>query len=200
MKVALYARVSTDNQDLEDQEDQLTKWAEEKNYSYDLFSEKVSSVSERPKFDKLMNQLEDYDLVVVRDLDRFGRNTRDILEKIDYILENETGFRCLDQPILNVNPGEDQSPIEEAVRELMSLFASFERKMIRKRLERGYRDALEEGKIGRPKALNKEEENYVWRKYQRGHSFRTIKALVNDKFDKNISQSPIQRIVDERRD
>lgn len=199
MKVALYARVSTDNQEIEDQEKQLTEWAEEKGYDYKLYSEEVSSIKERPKFNKMMDSLNQYDVVVVRDLDRFGRSTVDILNKIDRLIDNETGFRCLDQPILDIDPGEEQSPIQEAVTEMMSTFASFERKMIRKRLERGYEKALEQGRVGRPRKLNKEQAAWVWKKYQDGYSFNTLKALVNEKWDKDISIAPIQTIVNEKR-
>lgn len=200
MKVALYARVSTKNQEVEEQEEMLTEWAENNGHEYTLYSEQVSSIEQRPKFEELMQELKKYDAVAVRELDRFGRSTVDILDKMDLLIQQDVGFRCLEQPLLNIDPGEEQSPLQEAVMELMSVFASFERKMIRKRMDRGYQEALEEGRVGRPKELTEEQEDYVWRQYQRGHSYNTIRALVNDKFNKNISKSPVQRVVEERKE
>lgn len=200
MKVALYSRVSTDNQEIDKQKNRLREWAESKGHEFDEYSEVVSSVAERPEFEDLMQNVSDYDALVVTDLDRFGRSTRDILEKIDELTEKGVAFKCIDQPMLNTDPSEEASPLQEAMRELMSVFASFERKTIRKRMEREYRKAVDDGKVGRPKVLNKDEEDYVWNKHERGYSFNTIKALVNEKYDKDISKAPVQRVINERRD
>ena len=98
-KAALYGRVSTENQELERQEDKLKSWAEEEGYDHDLFTEKVSSIKERPRFEDLMDQVGKYDIVAVTKIDRFGRSVQDILEKINEINESGAEFVSIEQPI-----------------------------------------------------------------------------------------------------
>jgi len=201
MKVALYARVSRDEQNIEDQIDKLKTWAEDKGHDYDLYSEKASSVKERPEFEKLKGEIDGYDALVVRDLDRFGRTTRDVLKNIDELTDKGVAFRCLDQPILNTNPGEEETPLQQAMRQLMAVFAEFERKMIRKRLEAGYEQARKEGRVGRPKKLNPEQEQEVWKMYdEKDYSMVAIRDIIEGRYGIEISKYPIQRIINERRD
>lgn len=195
-KVALYGRVSTKKQELEEQEQKLTDWAEDEGYAdYDLLTEKVSSVKERPKFNEIMDNLDDYDVFAVTDLDRFGRSTRDILAKVDKMRENDVDFVTIEQFFDFRESNSMGSAMRELMLQIMSSFAEFERKMKRKRMKQGYDKAVEEGKVGRPSALTAEEEEYVIQKYEDGIPIASIKRRVNDKFDKDISRSPVDRVI-----
>lgn len=199
-KVALYGRVSTKNQKLDDQEDKLVSWAEEEGYEdYDLLTERVSSVKERPKFNEIMNNLDRYDIFAVTDLDRFGRSTRDILAQVDEMKEKDVDFVTIDQFFDFRDDNSMGSAMRSLMLQIMSSFAEFERKIKRKRMEEGYDRALEEGKVGRPEKLNEEQRKYVIQKYKDGIPIASIKRRVNDKFDKDISRSPVDRIVSQYR-
>lgn len=200
-KVALYGRVSTKNQSLDEQEKKLLEWADEEGYeNYDLLTERVSSVKERPKFKEIMNNLEDYDIFAVTDLDRFGRSTRDILAQVDEMKEKDVDFVTIEQFFDFRDENSMGSAMRELMLQIMSSFAEFERKIKRKRMEEGYDRALEEGKVGRPEKLNQEQRDYVIQKFEDGIPVASIKRRVNDKYDKDISRSPIDRIISNERD
>jgi len=184
---ALYARVSTDNQDLNRQEDKLIDWATSHGYDYTLFSEKVSSIRERPQFETIMENVEEYDVIAVTKIDRFGRSIQDILEKVQLIKDEGAEFVAIDQPI-----NTDDELLGDLTLKMMALFAEFERKMIRKRLEEGYREALAQDRVGRPSKLDEAEGDEIERMYEKGASY---KFLANH-YD--VSVSTIYRVLKSR--
>lgn len=186
-EVALYARVSTENQNLDRQVKKLKNWVKEKGYNFNLYSEKVSSIKERPKFKKLMEKVGDYDVVAVTKIDRFGRSLQDILQKINLIQDKGVDFVTIDQPI-----NTEDEMMGDIMTKLLALFAEFERKMIRKRLEEGYEEALKKGKVGRPSALTEKQKDKVEEMYEKGASY---KFLANH-YD--VSKATIYRTLKER--
>lgn len=191
-KVALYARVSTKNQSLDNQVDKLKSWAEDKELDYELFKERVSSVKERPEFNRLMDNLEDYSFVVITKLDRFGRSLRQMLANIDEVNERTEGIVVIDDQFSIDTRGEETLE-QNIIRNFLSLFADVERKMIRRRLEEGYRKAQKDGRVGRPEALSEEEKKELVALYESGHySWEGLK----EKFD--ISKGTISNILKER--
>ena len=73
-----YARVSTFDQNLDSQLDELKKAGCTK-----IFQEKASSAKKRPEFEKCLDYLREDDTLVVWKLDRLGRTTKKLLELID---------------------------------------------------------------------------------------------------------------------
>lgn len=145
-KVALYARVSTENQKLEPQVKKLERWAENRDVDYELFKEKVSSIKERPQFEKIMENLDEYDKIVVTKIDRFARSIQRFNRRMNVLEEHDTDLEAVDQPIKT-----DDEMYGDFFRKMLALFAEHERKMIRRRLEEGFKKAKEEGRVGRPK-------------------------------------------------
>jgi len=180
----LYARVSTDEQNIESQIERLEEWAEDEGYDYDLFSEKVSSVAERPKFNEIIDDIRsgdaEYDALVVTDLDRFGRSTRDILQKIDLLEDQGTSFVCMDQGIDTRSESAMGEVMQKVMITILSAFAEFERKMMLKRQKEGMEKAKEEGRLGRPKALNDEHIQKIQGWSKRGISGTDIKRRLED--------------------
>ena len=80
MTIYLYARVSTDDQNVEQQVQALSDA-----HKFDVaVSEKFSGSSlERPEFTKLRSQLVAGDTVIVYDISRLGRNTAAVLEFVE---------------------------------------------------------------------------------------------------------------------
>ncbi|MFB6158250.1 MAG: recombinase family protein [Candidatus Nanohalobium sp.] len=178
MKAALYARVSTQNQDLEPQEEKLREHAEQEDWNFDLYSEKASSIKERPEFEKIMQNIEDYDKVVVTKIDRFARSLQDFLERINKVRENGAEFQALDQPINT----EDEMYGEFLLNQL-ALFADLERKMIRRRMEEGFEKAKQEGKVGRPSSLTESEKESIALKYSEKSYSSDISVAVSCSFN-----------------
>ena len=188
MKAALYARVSTDNQKLEPQEEKLREYAERKDWDFDLYSEKSSSIKERPEFEKIMQDIKDYDKVVVTKIDRFARSLQDFLERINKVRESGAEFQALDQPINT----EDEMYGEFLLNQL-ALFADLERKMIRRRMEEGFKKAKQEGKVGRPSSLSEgQKESIALRYSEKSYSYSSLAH------EYDVSESTIYRTLKEK--
>jgi site-specific DNA recombinase len=129
MKCAIYCRVSTDEQELEQQIAACKRFCEYKQFEVAaLFSEKVSGSGKvkRPEYLRMVRELQalKYDGVVVFRLDRLGRNSRELALLIDG-LENK-GVK-----VLSINESFDTSTaMGRAMRELIYVFAQLEREQI----------------------------------------------------------------------
>lgn len=187
-KVALYARVSTENQDLDDQIEKLESHAEAKGYDHKLFDEQVSSIDDRPEFEKIMADLDRYDKLLVTKIDRFARSIRDFTERINDLQDAGVEFEAIDQPI-----DTDDEMYGDFLLKQLALFAELERKMIRRRLQEGFEKAKEEGRVGRPEALTEKQKDQVELLYtERSYSWESLAA----EFD--VSRSTIYRALQER--
>jgi DNA invertase Pin-like site-specific DNA recombinase len=191
-KAALYARVSTKNQDLTDQIEKLESWAEDEGVEYELFQEQASSVKERPQFEELMNSLEEYDYVVITKLDRFGRSLRQMLENIEEVNERSGGIIVIDDEF-SIDTRGEQTMEQKIMTNFLSLFADVERRMIRRRMEQGYEKAKEEGRVGRPEELSEEEKEELAALYESG---RYRWKGLTEKFD--VSKGTIRKALKEK--
>lgn len=143
-----YARVSTkgqakDGNSLEAQQKLLTE-----NGAEMIFCESFTGTQKhRPELDKLMNKVNNGDMLIITKLDRIARSTRDGLDIIDELLNKGVSINIL-------NMGKfDNSPTGKLMRTIFLAFAEFERDMIVQRTTEGKAIAKERGdfKEGRPK-------------------------------------------------
>ena len=128
MKVCVYARVSRNSQELEQQIAACRRFCEYKGFEIaGIFSEKLSSAkAKRPEYLKMVSELRafKYDGVVVFRLDRLGRNSRELALLIDEL--EAKGVK-----VLSVNESFDTSTaLGRAMRELIYIFAQLEREQI----------------------------------------------------------------------
>jgi len=149
-----YARVSTDDQNLDAQTDALTEAGAER-----IFADKITgSARKRPELDQLIDQLRDGDIVVVTKYDRLARSLRDLLDIVEAIGNKGAGFRSL---------AENIDTTTSAGRLIFHVFASiaqFERERISERTREGLEAARKRGRIGgRPPALTKAQKDEVRR-------------------------------------
>ncbi len=149
-----YARVSTDDQNLDAQTDALTEAGVER-----IFADKITgSARKRPELDQLIDQLRDGDIVVVTKYDRLARSLRDLLDIVEAIGDKGAGFRSL---------AEDIDTTISAGRLIFHVFASiaqFERERISERTREGLEAARKRGRVGgRPPALTKAQKDEVRR-------------------------------------
>ena len=95
-----YARVSTDDQNLDAQTDALTAAGAGK-----IFAEKISGAKRgRPELDRMLDQLRAGDVVTVTKYDRLARSLKDLLEIVETIGERGAGFRSLAEDIDTTTP------------------------------------------------------------------------------------------------
>jgi site-specific DNA recombinase len=147
-RAALYCRVSTfdqsrgDYSSLEDQESRLRRAAEADGYEvFDVYKEVASSATmDREQLHRLLAEAEQFDAVFVTKLDRLSRSMHDwcaINERLD---QHHVALVCTTQKI------DTSSPLGRFFRDLLMLFAQFEREMI---AERTYEKMAEQARRGR---------------------------------------------------
>lgn len=141
-----YARVSSKEQDLTIQNEQL----HQANCDF-IYEEKASGRTQhnRPMFQALLERVQPGDTIIVTKLDRFARSTKDALSVIERL--NRIGVGLI---ILNL--GGDQvdttSPIGKLIVTVLAGIAEFEADMIQERQREGIQLAKERGLYhGRPK-------------------------------------------------
>ncbi len=142
-----YARVSTKGQasngnSLEAQEELLKSNGAEIIYSDAFTGTKVN----RPEFDKLKEELQSGDKLIVTKLDRFARSASDGIKLIESLIEKGVVIHVLNMGVM------DNTPTGRLIRNIMLSFAEFERDMIVERTREGKAIARANGKKvdGRP--------------------------------------------------
>lgn len=151
-KIIGYCRVSTKMQlDGNSMEEQSKKILDEYPTAK-IFEEGLSGAKERPIFEKIINELNKDDILVVTKLDRFCRTTKEGLGYIDCLLKKGTKIH-----ILNMGMIED-TYIGRLIATNLLAFAEFERAMIIERTQAG--KAIAKTKVGfkegRPRIYNEE--------------------------------------------
>lgn len=167
-----YARVSTEQQNLDRQLDALNK------YGVDIiFNEKMTGTKRnRPELTKMLDRLTEGDTVVVESLSRLGRSTKDLIELVDLFEKKKVHFVSLKEQI------DTSSPTGKFLFTLMSAISQFERDVIAERTKEGLRSARARGRLGgRPKtdanSINKAIKLYNTRQY----SIKEIEELTGVK-------------------
>ena len=147
-KIALYCRVSTSEQTVENQKIRLIEFARAKGFEYDTFEEVESTRKTRPVKQALLAKLRnnEYDAVVVFKLDRWARSSTELILDTKELIDKGIGFISLTD---NLDFGTASGKLHFAI---LSAFAEFERELIRERTIEGLRRAKYQGKVsGRPK-------------------------------------------------
>lgn len=138
-----YARVSTIDQNIETQIEQLKA-----NGCEIIFQEKITGRSKdvRTELNKLLNTVKAGDTVVITKIDRIARNMRDGLEIINTLREKGVAIHVLNMGLI------DNTPVGELILNVLLAVAQFEVDMIRERQREGIEQAKKRGVYkGRPK-------------------------------------------------
>lgn len=194
MNVAGYYRVSTKQQkeegSHENQRDQLDEWADRNDHDITMFGDiAISGQSdERPQYEEMMNRITEFDAVVVRELSRFGRNLRQVLDDIEHLDEQDVDFITLSGEF-------DTSTAQgKLLLQVKGAFDEFWANLARERANEMVERRREQGKpIGRPKKLNDDqlEQVHDWR--DKELSYGAIATLVEDAYGIDVDQSTIYR-------
>ena len=102
----------------------------------------------RPRYRKLVKALQPGDVLVVKSIDRLGRNYDEILEQWGVITKKrKAAIVVLDMPLLDTRQGRDLTGtlIADIVLQLLSYVAQTERELIRQRQAEGIAAAKENG-------------------------------------------------------
>ncbi len=151
-RAALYARVSTNEQDVELQLRELREYVARRGWTIvgEYADQGVSgAVTTRPALTRLMEaaRRRQFDILLVWKFDRFARSTRHLLLTLDECRHLGIHFVSLTEQI------DTGSPLGEVVFVILGALAQFERDLIRERVHAGLRKARADGKrLGRPPA------------------------------------------------
>ena len=150
MKVA-YARVSTEDQNLERQIENVKK----QHIPLKIFTEKKSgaAVNNREQFQKALDFVREGDYFMVEAIDRLGRNYNEIIETVTTLKNKNAGLIVTSMPILAEaigNPLLDRF-MKDLIVQILAMVAEMERTESKRRQAQGIKIAKEKGVYkGRP--------------------------------------------------
>ena len=149
-----YARVSTEQQNLDRQLDALRK------YGVDIiYNEKMTGTKrDRPELTKLLDRMTEGDTVVIESLSRLGRSTKDLIELTELFQSKGVHLVSLKESI------DTSTSTGKLLFTLMSAIAQFERDVIADRTREGLKSARARGRTD-PDAVRKAVKLYNTRQY-----------------------------------
>lgn len=168
-KTFAYIRVSTREQNENRQLDSL------KGLNIDeIIVEKASGKNfiSREKYQQMKSQLRAGDLVIVKSIDRFGRNYAQICKEWESLVNMGVDIQVLDMPILNTRDNQNGLTgrlITDIVLKLLGYVAERERDNIKTRQAEGIISAKSRGvKFGRPTAEVPKDFTRAYELYKQG--------------------------------
>lgn len=174
-----YARVSTKEQNLDRQLDAMREFG----VASDLvFADKASGKDfERPEYRRLIAMLREGDVLVVKSIDRLGRNYEEILNEWRRITkELKSAIVVIDMPLLDTRERRDGLTgvlISDIVLQLLSYVAQVERENIKRRQTEGIVAAQTRGvRFGRPRKKRPSNYEATYVAYRRGRITRSEAA------------------------
>ena len=165
-----YIRVSTKEQNIDRQLIALEEHGIDKK---NIFIDKLSGKDfERPQYQRMVKKLKPDDTLVIKSIDRLGRNYDEILEQWRVITkEKRAAIVVLDMPLLDTRQGRDLTGtlIADIVLQLLSYVAQTEREFIRQRQAEGIAAAKKKGvKFGRKPKVAPDEFPTIYAKWKDG--------------------------------
>ncbi len=189
LSCALYARVSTTDQNCDLQLRELRQYVQARGWT--VAKEYVDTgwsgaKASRPQFDLLMRDARkrSFDAVLVWKLDRWGRSVSHLFGSLDELVS--LGVRWI---AVTQNIDTDQSnPMAKFMLGIIALVAEFEREMIRERVRAGMSAAQHRGKrMGRPRAVFDRTRAVELRK--QGKSIREIATALS------VGRGTVERLI-----
>ncbi len=169
MKYYGYIRVSTKEQNEDRQVDALKVYEIP---SKNVFMDKQSGKDfERPAYQQLIRKLKKGDVLIIKSIDRLGRNYDEIIEQWRVITKQiDADIVVIDMPLLDTRVGKDLTGkfVADLVLQILSYVAQTEREAIRQRQAEGIAAAKARGvKFGRPRIPLPSEFHVVSELYRR---------------------------------
>ena len=189
-RAALYLRVSTDRQTVENQEFQLRQVAERRGWDVvevyrDAGISGAKGRKDRPGLDQMLNDASrrHFDVVLCWAIDRLGRSLIDLLGIIQH-LEAVGADLYIDQQSIDTT-----TPMGKLIFQVCGAFAEFERSMIQQRVHAGLARAKKAGtKLGRKRIKSAIEEAIRTALQEGGKGLRKIAA------EHGVGTSVVQRV------
>ena len=173
-----YARVSTINQNEDRQIQELIKYGVEEKRIY--IDKQSGKDFHRPSYMKMLKRLKKGDVLMVKSIDRLGRNYREIQEEWRIITHKRNAdIVVLDMPLLDTRRGKDLMGtfLSDIVLQVLSFVAENERTNIRQRQAEGIAAAKARGvRFGRPPSVLPDNFHEVYQRWKNGKITGTAAA------------------------
>lgn len=166
-----YVRVSTKDQNPDRQMDAMKALGIRDKY---IYVDKISGKSfDRPEYQKMLSKLKKGDIVIVKSIDRLGRNYDEILEQWRFLTrEKQVEIEVIDMPLLNTNASKEGLTgvfVSDIVLQILAYVAETERSFIRQRQAEGIAAAKRRGvKFGARRSSVPDELNNYYDQWQHG--------------------------------
>lgn len=148
MKAAIYARVSTEDQDADKQVEICKEFCQKNNFEiYEIYKDIISGItSSRPNFNRLLEDMRKnkFNCIVVTKLDRLGRSLSHLLSLFMEFERRGVHFIATSQNI------DTTTAAGKLQMQILGAFAEFERNLISERTKEGLKKR-KEGKRGKDK-------------------------------------------------
>ncbi len=180
MRVAIYTRVSTNNQTSENQTIELQRIADARSWNIvqEFTDDGISgakSRDSRPALDQMLKAAtqKKFDLVAVWSVDRLGRSLQGLVETVNELHAVDCDLYIHQQAI------DTSTPAGRMSFQIFGALAEFERELIRERVRVGLERARANGvKLGRPSNLNDSVRAAIIALRNQNHTIRHIAAQL----------------------
>lgn len=183
MNIYAYCRVSTEQQNLGRQEEGITEFVNKNNLSItEWFCDKISGKTfDRDNYLKMKELAQKDDIIIIKELDRFGRTMQAIKKEWQYFMDKGVKIIVVDMPLISSNiEGNktlDMQFIADLVFEVLCYCAEKEREKISQRTREGLAARKSQGVVlGRPRQ-NDDKEQYIIENYGKIPNVELVKQL-----------------------
>lgn len=176
-----YARVSTEGQNLNWQLEQLINAQCER-----IYQEKITgSKSDRPELEKMLEALRVGDTVIISELTRLSRSTRDLFKLVDKIEKIGANIKSLRESWLDTT-----TPQGKLMFTIFAGISQFERDLISQRTKEGLASARARGRKGGRPAKNKNDIEKAFKLYNsKDYSLKEIHEMTG------VSKTTLYRYI-----
>lgn len=190
-RVAIYSRVSTIDQNSENQTHFLSGIVRQNNWNLiDTYIDQGISGAKgrdkRPQFDRLCKDMirRRFDLVMVWDVSRLGRSLQHLVEFLNDVQSVGCDLYIHQQGL------DTSTPSGRMMFQMVGVFSEFERSMISERVRLGLKRVRDSGKkLGQPTKINRSLVEQVWRLRDQGFGLKKITEEVS------VSRSTVYKVL-----
>lgn len=144
-----YCRVSTLEQNLDRQLDQLK---EQGIHKANIYMEKITGTKkDRPALNELISKIEKDDILIVTELSRLSRSTKDLIDIAEQLRQKGVELVSLKEKI------DTTTASGKAMFGMLAVMAQFERDLISERTIQGLKSARARGRVGGRPTVNKDD-------------------------------------------
>ena len=156
-----------------------------------IYIDKMSGIKrERPELDRMLNDLQADDTVVVKSIDRLSRSTKDLLDIVEHIKTAQANLHILDLKI------DTSTAMGKCVLTILGAIAELDRKTIKERTAEGIAIAKRQGKYkGRKKGAISLRDMEAIKRFKIFYNSGLSKSDIAREF--NVSRTTIYKWITE---